>query len=154
TEDGCANVAPVSFQGPVPTGTPGAWGKATGKLVPCQKGLHLGGRQEVVEWLGPAIFEAEARGNVVVAENKLVVREARLIRRFDTWNERTARLFACDCAEHVLDALEDRYPSDPRSRNTIVVARRFANGQVTQDELDAARDAAWAAAWDAAWGAV
>jgi hypothetical protein len=161
TEDGCANVAPVSFQWPVPNGTPGAWVKATGKLVPCENGLHLCRRQDLVKWLGPAIFEAEARGSVVVAEDKLVVREARLIRRLDTWNERTARLFACDCAEHILDALEDRYPSDPRSRNAIAVARRFANGQATQDELyaagaaagTAARAAARAAAWDAAWAA-
>src|SRR4029077_21224911 len=58
TEDGCANVAPVSFQWPVRNGTPGAWVKAAGKMVPCENGSHLCRRQDLVEWLGPAIFEA------------------------------------------------------------------------------------------------
>jgi hypothetical protein len=38
-------------------------------------------------------------------------------------------------------------------RECIAVARRFAVGEATRDELDAARAAAWAAAWDAAWAA-
>jgi len=152
-EDGIPNIAATDFRWSVPNGKPGEWMKVTGGLVPCEHGLHLCRRGDLVEWLGPVIYEAEARGAVIVDESKIVVSEARLIRRLDTWSERTARLFAADCAEHVLDALEDRYPSDPRSRNAIAVARRFANGQATQDELAAARDAAWAAAWAAAWDA-
>ena len=77
-------------------------------------------------------------------------------------DERSQRLFACDCAEHTLGIFERDYPNDNRPRDTIAVARRFADGDATLEELDAARDAAWdaaryaardaarAAAWDAA----
>ena len=40
--------------------------------------------------------------------------------------------------------------TDPRSINAIDVAERFANGETTMEELDAAWDAAWDAARDAA----
>src|ERR1700693_1097961 len=64
--------------------------------------------------------------------------------------DRLLRLFACDCAEHVLPIFEKQYPDDKRPRNCIVVSRRFANGEATEAERDAAGDAAWAAARDAA----
>ena len=120
--------------------TPGKWMPHIDKLVPCSSGYHLCREQDLVEWLGPAIFEAEYRGEIVDCDNKIVVSEARLIRRLDAWNERTARLFACDCAERVAH-LND----DPRVQNTIDVARRYANGEASDKELDAAWDAAWAA---------
>ena len=67
--------------------------------------------------------------------------------------EKFWRLLACDFAEHV-------NPTDPRSINAIAVARKFANGDATEEELaaawEAAREAAWAAAeaaWEAAWEA-
>lgn len=77
------------------------------------------------------------------------------------------RHFAVDCAQMVEHLMEDE-----RSKDAIVVARKFANGNATEEELaaawdaawaavqDASRDAAWAAwaasrdaAWDAAWAA-
>jgi hypothetical protein len=73
------------------------------------------------------------------------------------------RLFACDCVRYtpigdgrtVWDLL-----TDERSRNAVEVAERYANGDATEDELNAARDAAWYSAWaagaaarDAAWAA-
>ena len=75
--------------------------------------------------------------------------------------ERELRLFACDCAEHVLHLYETRHPNDPRSREAIETARRFANGKARKQELraawDAARDAgaAWRSGlfWDAAQAA-
>ena len=74
-------------------------------------------------------------------------------------DDRAYRLYACRCVRDtpladgrtVWDLL-----TDPRSRNAVEVAERFANGQASQEELDAAWDAAWAAAWDArdaAWAA-
>lgn len=65
--------------------------------------------------------------------------------------DREARLLACDYAEHVLPLFEEQYPGDSRVRDCIATARRFALGQATQSELDAA-EAAWVA-W-AAWTAV
>ena len=60
----------------------------------------------------------------------------RLIRRCEGWNERTARLFACDCAERVLPIFEKAYPADKRPRQCIETARKFANGKATLPELE------------------
>ena len=51
------------------------------------------------------------------------------------------RLFACWAARQ---AFTDA--TDPRSRNVVDVAERFAHGEATQDELSAARVAVWTAA--------
>jgi hypothetical protein len=60
-------------------------------------------------------------------------------------DDRARRHFACDCAESVL-----HLAPDPRSTEAVRVARLFADGKATDEELAAARDAAWAAARDAA----
>jgi hypothetical protein len=63
--------------------------------------------------------------------------------------DRFARRFACDCAERVLPLFEQARPDDPRPREAIATARRFAAGEATPDELAAAWDAARAAIRDA-----
>jgi hypothetical protein len=159
---------------PAPTKRgPGRWRSARGPLVLCENGLHLCRAKDLVSWLGPEIWEAEYEGEIVDGGDKVVVRKARLVRKCERWDERTARLFAYDCAEHVLPIYEKRRPGDDRPRKAIETARRYANGEATKKELDAARaaardaawdaardaardagDAAWAAAWDAARNAV
>ena len=74
--------------------------------------------------------------------------------------DREARLFACDCSENVLHIFEAKYPDDKRPRESIEVARRFAHGNATTEELSAesaaasaAERAACAAARAAAWAA-
>ena len=67
--------------------------------------------------------------------------------------EKLLRLFACDCAEHVLPIFEKKYPKDARPRECIAVARRYANGEASNEERAAAGAAARAAAGDAAWAA-
>lgn len=126
------------------------WRTVTGDLVACRHGLHLCREGDLICWLGPVIWEAEYEGEVLTQPDKIVVRKARVIRRLDTWNERTARLFAADCAEHVLPIFEKAYPNDTRVRASLAVVRRFANREATAQELAAARTAA-AAARDAAW---
>ena len=117
----------VPTQAPDGTWIPGDWMPAIeGPLVPCANGYHLCTAEQLIDWLGEAIYEAEYRGECLAADNKLVVREARLLRRITTWNERTARLFAADCAEHVLHFFEDRYPTDDRPRKAIEAARAYA----------------------------
>ena len=105
----------------------------------------------MLNWLNEAIWIVDYRGERLDCDDKVVVREARLVKQIKTWNERTARLFACDCAERALKKYGKN--PDPRSLEAVQVARRFSNGKATRRELNAARDAAWAAARDAAWDA-
>lgn len=68
-------------------------------------------------------------------------------------DERTQRLFACKCVRDT--PLDDGRKvwdllTDDRSRNAVEIAERFANGEATLEELNAAWDAARAAG-DAAW---
>ena len=44
----------------------------------------------------------------------------------ENWDEATARLFACDCAERVLHIYEKAYPWDKRIRKAIEAARNYA----------------------------
>lgn len=139
---------------PLPEGgEPGAWLEVKGKIIPCRRGLHLCYAEGLVGVLGPVIFEAEYEGELIAVAHddgldrgKVVVRKARLLRRVETWNERTARLFAADCAERALTIFEREHPNDDRPRKAIEAARAYARGEID----DAARATAEAAAWDAA----
>ena len=66
-------------------------------------------------------------------------------------HKREIRLFAADCAESVLHIYEDAHPGDDRPRKAIEAARRYANGEISAEELEEARAAAGAAARKAAW---
>ena len=132
----------------------GVWVKAEGPLSVCQNGIHLCREKDLVEWLNEEICEAEYRGDERIdSGTKIVVREARLTKRLKAWNEKTARLFVCDCAERALSIYEKKYPNDKRPRHAIEISRKYANKKATKEELAAARGAAWAAAWAAARGA-
>ncbi len=138
---------------------PGDWmPELRGTLEPCRRGYHLCREPDLVNWLGPVIWIAEYDGDRVdvdsANEGKVVVRRARLVSRVANWDAQIARLFACDCAYRALcrEQEQGREP-DPRSWAAITVARRFAYGEATQTELDAAGAAAWAAARVAAWDA-
>jgi hypothetical protein len=65
-------------------------------------------------------------------------------------DDRMWRLWACDCAERALLRERDagREP-DARSWRAVEVARAYAIGDVTDEELATARDAAGDAAWAA-----
>lgn len=129
---------------------PGKWmPKIEGYLAPCCNGYHLSRPRDLLEWLGPDIYEAEWRGDMIEAGDKIVVREARLIRRLASWDDRAMRLFAADCAERVLPIFEATYPDDDRVCRAIQAARDFAEGRIDEAARSAAEDAAWAAAFAA-----
>ena len=134
-----------------------AWMPAIkGDLEPCANGYHLCRKDDLLGWLGPVIHIAEYDGELVEAGDKVVVRRVRLISTITTWNDRTARLFAADCAERALKKYwTDK--SDERPMKAVQAARDFANGKIAAAARDAARDAAWdaarAAAGDAAMAA-
>lgn len=136
---------------------PGKWmPKIEGDLIPCENGYHLCRSQDLRVWFNEEIYEAEHRGEIVEASGKVVVREARLIRKLEAWNEKTARLFAVKCAKRALKIWDKYYPNDKRPHEAVRQAYLFALGKTTKEEMDAAGAAARAAgvaAWAAAWAA-
>jgi hypothetical protein len=115
--------------------------------------LHATDAEHLLDWLNAELYEVEideGRG-LIVGSDKIGFRRGRLVRRIEAWNERTARLFACDCAE---DALQYAAPDARETLEcAIYVARCYADGEASMKELVAATAAAWAAARDAAWAA-
>lgn len=67
--------------------------------------------------------------------------------------DRLARLLACDYAEHVAHLWVAPPGVTWQPADTITVARRYAWGLATKEELLAAWIAAWDAAWITAWDA-
>ncbi len=57
------------------------------------------------------------------------------------------RLMA-DVAERVLPVFEKKYPDDKRPREAIQAVRDFADGKITEEELEVKKEAAWIAAND------
>src|SRR5690606_27215958 len=119
------------------------------QLKPCVYGYHLARGPQVLGWLGPTLYVAEACPDHPPVDDghKLVTCRVRLVRRLDRWNETTARLFAADCAEAALlgERASGREP-DERIWAAVDAARRYARGEIQFVALSAA----WEAAWDAA----
>ena len=128
----------------LPNGRPGKWMPAleSDKLKACQYGYHLCRHDDLIQWLGPVIFTVEHKGKRIDDTDKIVVAQARLISKLKTWNDRIARLFACDCADRALALIKK---PDPRSIESVRIARLYAIGEATKEQLTAARAAARAA---------
>ena len=136
-------------------------------LEMCRIGYHLATEDNLIDWIEPHLYICELAKNseIVVGDNNICTSgRIRLVKKVETWNERTARLFAADCAERALPIFEKERPDDDRPRKAIEAARKFVAGEIDKQELDAARDAAraaaraaardaGAAAWAAAWAA-
>ena len=151
-------------------GGSGAWhlphGKRPGKWMPevarptcCTRGYHLVELPALAEWLAAdcTIWEAEGRGaSHTDGSGKTAYAQARLLRRVRL-SERDMRLFAADCAEHVLALFEVPCPDDDRPRKAVAAARAYARGEIDDAAGAAAgaaaQTAAGAAAQTAAWAA-
>lgn len=127
----------------------------TGALKLCRRGYHT----------SPTWFDAlrYAPGPIACVDEvsepvdrntanrrKQVSATRRLLAARDATRE--LRLFACDCALRALEREQKAgRESDPRSWAAVEVARQYAAGLATDEQLTAARAAARAAAPDAAW---
>lgn len=78
-----------------PTGSPGAWVEAEPHV--CASGIHACEVGDLPYWIDTELWELELDG-AVRAERKLVAPRGRLVRRVESWDERTARAFADSCA--------------------------------------------------------
>ena len=132
----------------------GKWMPAIKDISPCSRGYHFVTLEQLPRWIGPTLYEIEVRGQIIHASDKGVAEQARLVRRIETCNDRTLRLYAADCAERVVSLYEKYHPTDTRPRKAIQAARDFANGKITAEELKATADAnAYAANAAAAYAA-
>lgn len=141
----CHGGKPVVWPAPTADG-PGEWMPAVQlPLVQCGRGYHVLQGRDLITRAAPTLWRVEHRGEVLVCDGEVVVEQARLVRQLP-WCDRLLRLFACDCAERVVHLCGD----DPRPAQAIAVARRYADGEATEDELREARAVAWDPAWDVA----
>ena len=119
---------------------PGEWREENG-TEPCQPGMmhFCKDARQLIDWLNVEIWEAEYDDAKLVIDHgdKLAVQRARVIRKMEIWNDRTTRLFACNCAEAVLPIYEKHYPNDMRPRECVETARKFAHGKATREEMAA-----------------
>ena len=127
---------------------PGAWLPEVERFELCESGYHSCTANQLLDWCDAQLWEIEYKHEPEHHDNKVNGSCIRFVRKVDNWNDRTARLFAVWCARQVLKLVDE---PDPRSIETCNVAERYANGEATEDELQAARSAARSAAWSAAW---
>jgi len=130
----------------------GKWTQRTAPVL-CISGWHGVEERHVLNHLpsqlGAELWEIEIKGKRVDGEDKFAAEQMRLVHHLGSTTAKNLRLFSSDVAEDVIDLFEVKYPDDNRPRNAIEVARRFANGEVSTEEMAAARAAAWGAAGDA-----
>jgi hypothetical protein len=100
----------TGWQWPLPVGDrPGEWVCAPGSLELCRNGIHASSIDQLPQWLGNEIWEAELEGEVLRTEPALVAARARLLRRVSDWDELARLAFCHDCAQRA-QKLADRYP--------------------------------------------
>ena len=132
---------------PKSKGRPGKWMPKIKDVECCKRGYHVCTIGQVLNWVkqdGLEIWECEVRGANEIQTDKSSWEQIRLVKK-TPWSNKVARLFSADCAERVLHLFEKQFPEDKRPREAIQAARDFANGKISQDQLDAAGIAAYAA---------
>ena len=128
---------------------PGTWMPEIADIRICERGYHAVELPYLIEWLGPQIWEMEVAGHSESQGDKSVWSRARIVRATH-WNDKTARLFAADCAEQVLPNWEREYPDNDAPRLAIAAARDYARGLCSGDAMAAASSVASRAACSAA----
>ena len=155
TEDNYGEYSGFDFTEYLPNGDePGPWLPEVEQLELCESGYHACTSNQLLNWCNAQLWEVEYKNEPEQHYNKVNGHCIRFVRKIDTWNDRTARLFAVWCAREELKLVDE---PDPRSVEACNVAERYANGEAIKDELAAAwaagGAAAWAAAGAAAWAA-
>jgi len=135
-------------------------------VEPCKRGYHLCRglpHTDLMRWIGPYIHPVlDFGGKVVVCDEKVVVGWAKIGPAIESWNERTTRLLAADCAERAVNkfwrpqklGINRGHWAAPR--RAMAATRKYAAGDLSGKDLGAAQDAtaaACTAARNAAWEA-
>jgi hypothetical protein len=131
-------------------GRPGKWIPKVKDVAMCESGYHACEKRDLMNWANAQLFEVELRGGIVDGDSKTVGQQMRFIRKVDGWNERNLRLAACEIAEKTVKKYWND-PDDTRPMDAIKVARRYAHGKATEDELVAAKSSSASSASSSAW---
>jgi hypothetical protein len=100
----------TGWQWPLPdSGRPGEWVAASGPLGLCANGIHASTVDQLPQWLGDEIWEAELGGEVLRTEPALVAARARLVRQISEWDEPARLAFCQDCAGRA-EQIAERHP--------------------------------------------
>ena len=137
--------------------TLGEWVDTGETPVDLKSGLYGCTAETVSRWVDEELYEIEYDGEPVVSScgtGKVFGRRARLVRRVERWNERTARFVAADFAEHVAHLWVPPAGVVWVPADTIRVVRQYADGLVSKESLSAARASAREEAWEAAEAAM
>ena len=121
-----------------------------GDPVLCDNGMH--GSVRLIDALryasGPIVCRVKIEGDVIEGDDKLCGRRRTVLWMMDA--TQILHEFACTCVEDALALVEQ---PDPRSVAGIEAKRKWLDGKITDEELDAAWQSSWGAAQDAAWSA-
>lgn len=114
--------------------TPGVWQPAVQRPVwMCIRGYHLCRDRDLAGWIYETLWTAEARGERFEGDDKIVVEQARIIRRVDGWTEAVARTWAMDCAIRALPVLAVPDEPDRPVRDRLTAAVDLARPYATTD---------------------
>ncbi len=105
---------------------PGKWMPPIANIQLCNRGYHVCEKKDLVQWIKKDCWAVEVRGDSIEGDNKSVFSEARLVRKTHL-DATSLRLFACDCAEHVLGLVKNNFRNAVVS-NAINVTRAFVFG--------------------------
>lgn len=80
----------------------------------------------IIDWTGPELWLIESKDGwrPDVDGDKMVCRQARLVKKITAWNWRSMVAFACDCAERALPAFKTSYPKDHRPQTLLAEIRK------------------------------
>ena len=126
---------------------PGEWMPTIeGAIIECRVGYHLCRTDDIIHWLDAEIYEAEIGEFCIEFDRKVATEKIRLLRKIETWTEKTARLFAVWCARESFKITE------PTQAEIVCVnvAEKYALGKATQEELASAWESTWESAWESA----
>lgn len=114
--------------------------------VLCKKGFHASKRAiDALQYApGSLVCLVTLHGKIVHDDDKVVAHGRTVLAMADATN--VLHEMACRCAENALKLIKN---PDPRSVAAIEAKRKWLRGEITNDELSAARSAAESAAWSA-----
>jgi hypothetical protein len=114
------------FAWPLPEGSaPGPWvDVGAGALELCVRGAHVCRLADLAYWLNDELWQVEVGGEQIEGIDCLVVRQARLVRRLDSWRDGgVAARFAEACVAHGVGLVPTGAPARPYLDDAAEAAR-------------------------------